>query len=243
MERSLIKIIFYLSLLISVIFIFSGYGYQWGIWELGTGFTLLRYGAFAAMGLLVIHIILAFFLKKLDGIARAMVGIGLFLTLGVSATAIYFAYQGQGAPPIHDITTDMQSPPEFVDVARLRESAPNPPGYEGEETARIQREAYPDIQPLVTPTPKQEVIDEIVKLIANEGWDIVSINRQEGRIESTEKLAWFGFKDDVVIRVMETDEGTRVDMRSKSRIGAGDLGVNANRIEQLMEDLQDRVNE
>ncbi|MEX2574217.1 MAG: DUF1499 domain-containing protein, partial [Balneolaceae bacterium] len=111
----------------------------------------------------------------------------------------------------------------------------------GEEFARAQREAYPDIQPLVVSASVQEVMDEIVSLIARRGWEIVSINRQEGRIEATEKLAWFGFRDDVVLRITDTDEGTRIDMRSKSRIGRGDLGVNANRIEKLMTDLRDRI--
>jgi uncharacterized protein (DUF1499 family) len=62
-------------------------------------------------------------------------------------------------------------------------------------------------------------------------------NRNDGRIEATEKLPWFGFKDDVIHRFTETDEGTRVDMRSKSRIGRGDIGVNADRIDNFLRDL------
>ena len=69
----------------------------------------------------------------------------------------------------------------------------------------------------------------------------MSINRQDGRVEATEKLAWFGFKDDVVFRVSETSEGTRVDMRSKSRIGRSDVGVNADRIRQFLTDLESRI--
>jgi len=75
-------------------------------------------------------------------------------------------------------------------------------------------------------------------IVSDRGWKLVSINRQDGRIEATEKLAWFGFKDDVVFRVTETDEGTRVDMRSKSRIGRSDVGVNADRISQFLSDLE-----
>lgn len=242
MKRGLARIFFYLSILVTAVFILSGYGYQWGLWELGTGFTLLRYGAYAAVGLLVVQTIFFFFMKDSGIKVKAMVLVGFLLTLGVTATGVYWQYKAQGSPPIHDITTDIDSPPEFVAMVRLRRDASNPPEYAGEETARQQREAYPHIQPLVVNVGKQEVIDEIVHLIANRGWDMVSINRQDGRVEATEKLPWFGFKDDVVLRIGETDEGTRIDMRSKSRIGRGDIGVNADRIGRFLSDLENRVN-
>jgi len=242
MKRGLARLFFYLSILVTAIFILSGYGYQWGIWELGTGFTLLRYGAYTAVGLLFVQTIFFFFMKESGIMVKAMVLVGFLLTLGVTATGVYWQYKSHGSPPIHDITTDLDSPPEFVAMARLRMDAPNPPEYAGEETARQQRQAYPHIQPLTVDLGKQEVIDEIVHLIANRGWDMVSINRKDGRVEATEKLPWFGFKDDVVLRIEETDEGTRIDMRSKSRIGRGDLGVNADRIGQFLRDLEGRVN-
>lgn len=241
MKRGLARIFFYLSILVTAVFILSGYGYQWGLWELGTGFTLLRYGAYTAVGLLIVQTIFFFFMKDSGIMVKAMVLVGFLLTLGVTATGVYWQYKAHGSPPIHDITTDIDSPPEFVAMVRLRRDASNPPEYAGEETARQQQEAYPHIQPLVVNAGKQEVIDEIVHLIANRSWDMVSINRQDGRVEATEKLPWFGFKDDVVLRIEETEEGTRIDMRSKSRIGRGDLGVNADRIDQFLSDLEDRL--
>ena len=238
MKKTLAKTFFYLSLICTLIFALSGYGYQWGLWGLGTGFTLLRYGAYAAIGLAIIQTTFFFFMKDSGFSAKAMILTGFLLTLLISATAIYWQYRAQSVPPIHDITTDIQSPPEFVAMTRLRADAPNPPEYAGEETAQQQREAYPNIQPLVVDEPVQEVIDEIVVLISTREWELVSINRKDGRVEATEKLAWFGFKDDVVFRVTETDEGTRVDMRSKSRIGRSDVGVNADRISQFLSDLE-----
>lgn len=238
MKKTLAKTFFYLSIICTLVFTMSGYGYQWGLWGLGTGFTLLRYGAYAAVGLAVIQTTFFFFMKDSAYSAKAMVLTGFLLTLMISATAFYWQYRAQSVPPIHDITTDIQSPPEFVAMTRLRADAPNPPEYAGEETAEQQREAYPDIQPLVVDEPVQVVIDEIVKLISSRGWDIVSINRQDGRVEATDELAWFGFKDDVVFRVTQTDDGTQVDMRSKSRIGRSDVGVNADRIEEFLRDLE-----
>lgn len=241
MKNTLAKTFFYLSLICTILFALSGYGYQWGLWGLGTGFTLLRYGAYAAIGLAVIQTTFFFFMKDSGFSVKAMILTGFLLTLLISATAIYWQYRAQSVPPIHDITTDIQSPPEFVAMNRLRADAPNPPEYAGEETAQQQREAYPNIQPLVVDEPVQEVIDEIVVLISAREWELVSINRKDGRVEATEELAWFGFKDDVVFRVTETDEGTKVDMRSKSRIGRSDVGVNADRIEQFLKDLEARL--
>ena len=184
MKKTLAKTFFYLSIICTVVFVMSGYGYQWGLWGLGTGFTLLRYGAYAAIGLAVIQTTFFFFMKDSGISAKAMILTGFMVTLLISATAIYWQYKARSVPPIHDITTDIQSPPEFVAMERLRADAPNPPEYAGEETAKQQREAYPDIQPLVVSTPVQEVIGEIVMLISNRGWKIVSVNRNEGRIEA-----------------------------------------------------------
>lgn len=238
MKKTLAKILFYLSLLATAVFVISGYGYQWDFWSLGTGFTLLQYAAYAAIALLVVQMLFFFFMKKSGIKARAMILTGFLLTLGVSATAIYWQYKAQNVPPIHDISTDLQAPPEFVSIQRLRAGSPNPPEYAGDETAQSQRESYPHIQPLEISAPEQEVIDEIVSLLIDRGWEIVSINRQEGRVEATEKLAWFGFKDDVVWRITETGGRTRVDMRSKSRIGGSDIGVNADRIDRFLRDLE-----
>lgn len=243
MKRTIAKIFFYLSLIATLVFIFSGYGYQWDIWSMGMGFTLLRYGAYAAIGLVITQVIALFIVKDAGAKAISFLIIGILLTGAVSGTALYWQNKAQGVPPIHDITTNLNNPPEFVAMVRLREDSPNPPEYAGEETAAAQEEAYPHIQPLIVTTGKQEVIDEIVMLIVSRNWDMVSINREDGRVEATEKLPWFGFKDDVVLRVTEIEEGTqtRVDMRSKSRIGRSDIGVNADRIEAFMNDLESNL--
>ncbi|MCG2587562.1 DUF1499 domain-containing protein [Rhodohalobacter sulfatireducens] len=235
------RILFYLSLLAVLVFIASGYGYNWEIWSLGMAFTLLTYSAYATIALALIGLISIWFLRK--GRAKAIVFavLALLLTGSVSITALYWQQRAQSVPPIHDITTDIENPPEFSAMLRLRADAPNPPEYAGPETAEAQREAYPEIQPIILPENLQDVMDAAVMLITDREWKLVAINRNQGRIEATEKLAWFGFKDDVVLRFTETAEGTLVDMRSKSRIGRGDVGVNAQRIEEFLEDLEDSV--
>jgi len=235
------RILLYFTFFVALIFLMSGYGYQWNIWELGTGFTLLRYAAYASIGILAVSVVSLWFLRKSGFKAVFYLIIVLILSGVASGTALYWQQRAQSVPAIHDISTDLESPPEFVAMVRLRADAPNPPEYAGEETANAQREAYPDVEPLMLNENVQRVMDEAVLLVVNRGWKLVAINRQEGRIEATENLAWFGFKDDVVLRFTETGEGTRVDMRSKSRIGRSDVGVNAKRIEQFLDDLEDRL--
>jgi len=235
------RILLYFTFFVALIFLMSGYGYQWNIWELGTGFTLLRYAAYASIGIFTVSIVSLWFLRKSGFKAVFYLVIVLILSGVATGTALYWQQRAQSVPAIHDLSTDLATPPEFVAMVRLRADAPNPPEYAGEETANAQREAYPEIEPLLLSEDVQRVMDEAVLLVVNRGWELVAINRQEGRIEATENLAWFGFKDDVVLRFTETEEGTRVDMRSKSRIGRSDVGVNAKLIEQFLDDLEDRI--
>lgn len=232
------RILLYLSVSATLVFLASGYGYRWDIWSLGLAFTLMTYSAYAAIGLVVINLVSIWFLRKSRANVIIYVVLSLILTGVVASTAFYWQQRARSVPPIHDITTDMENPPEFSAMVRLREDAPNPPEYTGPESAEYQRESYPHIRPLEVPNDLQGVMDVAVMLVGNRDWELVAINRKEGRIEATETLPWFGFKDDVIIRFSEADSGTRVDMRSKSRVGRGDVGVNARRISRFLDDLE-----
>src|SRR5690606_17575541 len=139
----------------------------------------------------------------------------------------------QSVPPIHDITTDIENPPEFVAIAPLRADAPNPVAYAGEETAAQQREAYPELASLERSEPASDIFAEALLVVDDMGWELVASNIEEGRIEATDTTRWFGFKDDVVIRIVQNNDGAIVDVRSKSRVGRSDVGVNAARIENF----------
>ncbi|HBQ58905.1 MAG TPA: DUF1499 domain-containing protein, partial [Balneolaceae bacterium] len=143
----------------------------------------------------------------------------------------------KGYPPIHDITTDTENPPQFEAIAPLREDAPNPVEYSGAETAEAQQEFYGEIEPITVSLGYDEAYDRALEAARDMGWTMVAENKEEGRIEAYEKLAWYGFIDDVVIRVDTTANGSQVDIRSKSRIGRGDLGVNAKRIESYKKEF------
>lgn len=241
MKLKYAKVLFWISLVTAILFLLSGYGYRWNFWELGTAFTILRYSAYTAIGLTVISAGSIWFLRK-DGFKVVSLSVIALLLMGsATVTALYWQQKARSVPPIHDITTDIENPPEFVAIVRLRADAPNPHEYDAEESADAQREAYPHIQPLYLNADIQDVMDEAVLLITERNWQLAAINRKDGRVEATHKLPWFGFKDDVVILFTETDEGTRVDMRSKSRIGRSDIGVNADRIEKYLTDLKNKI--
>ena len=232
------RILLYISIFIAFLFLISGYGYQWGIWSLGVGFSILRYSAYAAIAFFFISLGAIWFYRKSSASTITYLVISAVVTFIISGSALYWQQKAQSVPPIHDITTDIASPPEFVAILRLRADAPNPPEYAGAETARMQQEAYPQLESLYLNEDLQNVMDRAVMIVVNRKWQLVAINRSEGRIEATEKLPWFGFSDDMVIRFKEEDGMTRVDMRSKSRIGRSDVGVNARRVERFLRDLE-----
>lgn len=240
----IVKILFVLSIAAALVFLLSGYGYQWEIWSMGTAFTLLTNSAFASIGLIILNLIALILVYKSGyrkGYSRILVG--LVLVCIVFGIARYWQVQAQSYPPIHDITTNLDDPPEFNMLVDIREAAnaPNPPEYAGEETSRTQREAYPDLGSLYFSASFSNVFNSVVELVESRGWELVNADRENGIIEATETLPWFGFSDDVVIRIVTIDNEIRVDMRSKSRIGRGDLGVNANRIRDFLSDLESEI--
>jgi uncharacterized protein (DUF1499 family) len=146
---------------------------------------------------------------------------------------------GLSRPGIHDITTDTEQPPQYVAVLPLRANAPNKTEYPGESVAARQREAYPDVQPLTLDVAPPQAFDRALAVVREMGWALVEADAATGRIEATDTTFWFGFKDDVVVRVRPTGTGgSRIDVRSLSRVGGGDAGTNAKRIREFLAALK-----
>lgn len=231
-----------IALLAALAGLSAGLGYRFGWWSLGTGFGLVRYaayGAIVAMVVSVVGLVLARPGSRRRGLYRALAG----LVIGAVVFGVPWSYlrTAQGVPPIHDITTDTEDPPAFVAVLPLRADAANPPDYGGEEVAAQQRAAYPEISSVSTPLPPDQVFEEALATGDDQGWEIVAAVPADGRIEATDTTFWWGFKDDVVIRIAAEDSGSRLDIRSKSRVGMGDMGTNAARLEAYLEQLRERV--
>lgn len=220
----------------------AGPAYRWDVLELGDAFTLLRWAAYGGLAAVAV---------SLAGLARARPGAGrrglLLSLLGVAlgAAAFWMPYShyrlAQSVPPIHDITTDPESPARFEAVVPLRPDDANSLRYGGESVARQQRQAYPDIRPATFDNPREAVFQAALDTAADLGWRIVARDEEAGRIEAVDTTIWFGFQDDVVVRLGRDNGSTRVDVRSVSRVGVSDVGMNAARIRDFMAGLEGRL--
>jgi uncharacterized protein (DUF1499 family) len=224
------------ALLSAGVLLMAGPGAQWDWWHFRTGFRLLRWGAYGGIAAVLLGIAAAAVHAR-PGASRRGLGLAAAaVVVGLTVVAIPWQWQRMAGqvPPIHDISTDTQDPPEFVAVVPLRADAPNPPEYAGPEVAEQQRVAYPDLAPVMIPLARAEVFPLALQAARDMGWEIVDADPVEGRIEATDRTLWFGFADDVVIRLATTESGTRLDVRSKSRIGGSDVGANARRIRRYL---------
>lgn len=200
-----------------------------------TAFGVFFYAMAAGLVLAVAGLSLALFaaIARAGGLGRQ----GLVMMLpAIAALTIIVAMTGPGrimSPLIHDISTDTADPPAFVEAGKQRLPGQNPVEYGGAETAAQQARAYPHIQPIHTGLRRDEALDEAVRAVKDLGWEFINVDYERGIIEAYETTPVFGFVDDIVIRVRRDGSGSRVDVRSASRLGKGDLGENAARIERF----------
>ena len=233
-----------LALLAAVVLLIAGPGYRFGLWSLGTGFALMRYAAYGGIAAAVVSaigLVLARPRGRRRGMFRALAG----LVIGLIAVGVPWSYarSARAAPPIHDITTDLADPPAFAANLPLRADAPNPADYGGAEVAAQQRESYPDIGPLVVAPGPQRAYAAALAAALEMDWQIVAADEAAGRIEATDRTWWFGFTDDVVVRIRPEGAGSRIDVRSSSRVGVGDAGTNAARIRAYLEEVREQLEE
>lgn len=209
--------------------------YKYGMVDLGTIFTGLKFGVFAGIAALILLVLQIVFKRKTVTLGSTIVAV--VLSAIAIAMPLSMINKGKNAPPIHDISTDLVNPPEFVAIAPLRADAPNPVAYDGIETAQQQRDAYPDLKTLTYSQSKADLISAVDKSINNLGWELVNTDANKGIIEATDTTMWFGFKDDVVVRITDNGGERLVDIRSKSRVGGSDLGKNAERVGTFIDEL------
>ncbi len=147
--------------------------------------------------------------------------------------------KARSVPPIHDISTDTENPPLFVAILAKRRDAPNPAGYGGPGIAAQQRAGYPDLAPQFYRMKPEALFGHALRAARELGWKIAAAVPEEGRIEAVDTTFWFGFKDDVVVRIAPAEGGSRLDLRSVSRVGRSDVGANAARIRKFLARLSD----
>jgi len=215
--------------------IFAGIGYRLDLWDYRDGIGALPYVFWLAAGTTIVglvSVILGFTASRLGAI---VVG-GLALTIaGITAYIPWNLREIiRAVPPIHDITTDTENPPQFVHITGTRRKTDHPLSYDGPEVAALQKKGYPDLAPIVIKAPPEKVFDASKQVLLSMGLEVIDAEPIQGRIEATDKSLLFGFEDDVVLRIVPGADGsTKVDMRSKSRVGRSDLGMNAGRIREF----------
>lgn len=228
----------FLIVITALLLAVAGPGHKAGVLSLNTAFLLLTVAVFGGLLSLLLGGVAALWNRRRGSRGLALAGLVSALAgLALTVNFVGWFLAARDVPMIHDITTDTADPPAFVELLALRSGAQNPPEYPGEETAALQREAYPDLAPIRIRAQKDAVFAAAVRVAMELGWEIVAQAPGEGRIEAVDTTRYFGFRDDVVVRLRQRDGEIVVDVRSKSRVGLSDVGTNAARIRSFRERL------
>ncbi len=201
---------------------------RFDVWPYRTGLSVFRWSVYVGIAAAVLAAI-ALLLPSVRARGLALPLIALVLGLAALYPPIAFLQRARAVPPINDITTDTANPPRYMTAARA---------YPGAEFARQQRAAYPDIGPRMLAMAPREAFNRALAAAEAMGWEVVGRDAAAGTIEAVDTTRWFGFRDDIAIRVSAADAGSRLDVRSKSRVGRSDLGTNAQRIRAYLQQLK-----
>lgn len=242
---------FWLAVIAGLVLAFGPIAWRLRLMHFRTVFwNVMEPAAFIGAAAAIVSLIALFWWGRQSGGARVMNLIGL---IG-GALLVYYPVQFYAKvypiamlgttplPLIHDITTDMTNPPAFeATLAARKAEGGNDVAYDP-KAGEQQKAAYGFVQPLKTALPPQEAFKRALETAqAMSGWTIVKSDPAAGTIEGSQRTLFMGFTDDFVIRVSADGSGSRIDMRSESRQGRSDFGVNAKRIARYMEALKAKL--
>lgn len=256
----LVRAALILAILLPIYFLVASLGTKFGLldWRIGFGVMTYTLGKFVligvgAVGVLALLATLAV-APRFKGVMGALLAI-LLPAAGMGYGA-YVQSQIKDIPPIHDISTSLDDPPSFtaaildaraavpcvnsLDFATKVVGAPNGPGCRGREGGPLAKDlhakAYGDLKPLRMNQMPSDAFEIVLDAANAQGWEIVNADVEGGLIEATASTFWYGFKDDIAVRLRPTPDGvsTIVDVRSVSRVGVSDLGANTARIRTFL---------
>jgi uncharacterized protein (DUF1499 family) len=217
----------------------AGPAYRVGWIGLGAGLQTMRWMATGAAVVLPLALLGAALARRRQ-VPRAsavfLVSSAISLLAAIPPAVLW--YRVQQLPRLHDISTDTENPPQYVSILPLRSAAANPSTYDS-QLAALQVQAYPEVAPVLLAAPPEQAFQKALAVARAMGWEIVAAEPNTLRIEATDTSLLFGFKDDVVIRIKSEAGGSRVDLRSLSRVGKSDFGVNAKRIRRFIARLKE----
>lgn len=259
-RRWVLRITLGLTILSPLVFILAGFGAKFGLWswQFGLGTLTREVGPVLLIATLVAGLIalaFALLIKPRKGIVIAVFAI----IIPIAGFANLKATQAKVAslPLIHDITTDTQDPPVFgatIMAERNAVKGVNTIDYAGKRAptrqrdangepvtklvSALQTQAYPEIRTLVLSEAPDVVFGRVEQVARDMGWAIKDSDSAAGSIEATATTFWYGFEDDISIRLRPAQgDGTRVDVRSISRVGLSDIGANAARVKKFLDAL------
>lgn len=247
------KLVLWLGIASPVAALGGALGTAWGYWEFNTGFL----GLAAALVLAVLAVAIGLGIgarnrKKAITGPKANRWIGMALGVGMMGWLASVAIPAFSVPAIHDISTDLADPPQFQMLALRADNWDAIPGADDsamkgmtpqQRWEVIHRDTYGDVRTVRINQPVADVITKAERLAKIRGWTVALADPAQGRLEATATSTFFRFKDDVVLRVKPTEDGSGsvVDMRSVSRVGVSDVGVNAKRVREFLADLSGTV--
>jgi hypothetical protein len=231
----------------------SALGTGWGFWEYTSGLKGVTWAFFLALGAILLGALFGWRARKsIAPPPRKKRWAGMLAGLIYAGWVGTFLMAALTVPAIHDISTDLADPPTFRTLSLRADNLDAVPGMDDEDMKGmtpqqrwvvIHQKKYGDIRSVRINESVPTVIAKAERLAEARGWDVAVSLPDEGRLEATETSALFRFRDDIVLRVKPTDtgEGSIVDMRSVSRVGVSDLGVNAKRVRSFLADLSGTV--
>ena len=233
---------FLVTSMVAVVLLFaSPLGYKYGVAELMPSFASLLLALTLAVIVFVGGLIMTVVANR-KGLIRdrqfLLVAVAISLIPMIAVAPPIAKYRS--VPPIHDISTDGLNPPTFDVVIGLRAEAPNDLEYGSEQDsaaalAKLQQAAYPQIVTLESDLSVPEAVAQAALVLAQQDLEVVNVDVDNGRVEAVATTFWFGFKDDLVVRIQPTHTGSKIDVRSVSRVGQSDLGANAARIAKFLQ--------
>jgi uncharacterized protein (DUF1499 family) len=256
----LVRLALAASVALPIYFVIAALGTKHNLWDWRFGFGQLTFtmGPKVILGVAVLALVALFFaLLVPPRRGRRLAAAALLIPAVALGYGAMSAQRAAAIPPIHDISTDLGDIPTFTDTTvktralvtgvnsldLAAKTTPTTPSkrfgaWEGRKVTDIQKEAYGDIAPIQLTMPATDAYAKAEATAVKLGWEMSRSDAAKLTFEATVQSFWFGFIDDIVVRVRPTAEGAVVDVRSVSRVGLSDLGANAARVRAFAKEIQ-----
>ena len=237
------RTLFTASIIFVLVLVSGPLGYKHGFSLLIPSIISLLVGLLGVLLVFLSSLVMLFVAIKYKLISdRKVLLAGLLVSIFPIIVIVPQALDGISAPQINDISTDTISPPPFNKLLIRRRTANskfslNDHALSKEERIKIQNHFYPELKALSSPLDFESALLRSATLLRQQGMDIITIDEDKGFIEAVDTSFWFGFKDDVVVRLKSHSNRTEIDIRSASRIGLRDFGKNAARVRRFLDDF------